>query len=54
MMEWPQILMMLLLSANLGIYLAKHGQERDDFSFPAGAFSLGLTTALLWWGGFWG
>ena len=52
-MQWPQIAYLVLIGANFGCVLAKHGEPRD------GSYNVGITIVsaaiglfLLWKGGF--
>lgn len=50
---WPQGIVLSLLLIHLGIYIAKHGEPRNEKYNVLYAFiSVILNLALLWWGGF--
>lgn len=51
-MGTPQIIMVILLSANWGIHLVKHGEERSPFNVWYETLGAALTIGLLIWGGF--
>ncbi|MBB5985984.1 hypothetical protein [Sphingobium lignivorans] len=53
-MNWPQITAIVLIALSLGIQLAKHGQPREPYSFPAATGAAVIWIVLLGAGGFWG
>lgn len=54
-MKAPQIIMAVLFVMNLTIHLVKHGEPQNkEYNFFTELFSVGLSCALLWWGGFFG
>lgn len=53
-MEWPQIVMMILMGGNIGIALAKDGEPRDgEHSFIVTVIGAAIEAVILWAGGFW-
>lgn len=53
-MEWPQIVMMILMGGNIGIALAKNGEPRDgEHSFIVTLIGAAIEAVILWAGGFW-
>ena len=48
----PQIIFISLAILNLGIFLAKHGDRRENYNFFAQFFDYLILFALLYWGGF--
>lgn len=53
-MRWPQIIIIVLYAASLGIAAAKHGEPRENYSFWTTLFAVIIEALLLYWGGFWG
>ena len=53
-MKAPQIIMVILMSINLGIELINHGKTAPrTYNVVRELVADGLLIALLWWGGFW-
>lgn len=52
-MEWYQIVMIVLLTGDLVIHLVKHGECKTEYNVFVSAFSVVLTSVLLYFGGFW-
>ena len=50
----PQLIFIILASVSVTVHLAKHGQPQSPPSFPMTLMNVGLTTALPWWGRFFG
>ena len=49
----PQIILVGLLAMSTGMYLAKHGEPRDDtYNFWYALLSDAIILGLLYWGGF--
>lgn len=55
LMGWPQVLVIILLTAKVVIHCCWHGRHRPEpFHWPSAmAYSL-MFAALLYWGGFFG
>lgn len=51
-MSSAAIIMIILLSSDISIALAKNGQPRDNYSFGAFLFGHSIVVGLLLWGGF--
>jgi hypothetical protein len=50
---WPQIIWFVIALLNLGVELARHGEERTgEHNFFNSLISFTLTVSLLAWGGF--
>lgn len=52
MKPWPALIVLFLEVLGLVIAVAKHGEPRDNVNALYVLISFVLTTALLWWGGF--
>ena len=53
-MRWPQILMIILLGANLGMNLIKDGEPKEGkYNFAATLLATVIEVAILRAGGFW-
>ena len=57
-MKAPQMIMIVILCLDLGINLAKHGEDRTGasakYNFWTTLIGNILMAAILYWGGFWG
>lgn len=51
-MSIPAIIIIALAFMDLGYYIAKHGQSRGNFYWPAKVVDMGVLLGLLYWGGF--
>jgi hypothetical protein len=51
-MGWPQVTMIALLAMSVGISIAKHGESRPPFSAWAAMINAGISSGLLYAGGF--
>ena len=52
--EWPQWAVAVLMAVNLLFAAHMHGEPRGDYNFLDAAIAVTLTSALLYFGGFWG
>ena len=53
-MSWQQILMIVMFAANLGIYMVKHGEPREDkYNFWIALIGCAIEMYILYSGGFW-
>ena len=53
-MNWQQIVMIVLLSMDLGVYVIKHGERRTgNYSFWTALFADGFIAWVLYSAGFW-
>lgn len=53
-MSWQQILMIVMFAANLGIYMVKHGEPREDkYNFWIALIGGAIEMYILYSGGFW-
>jgi len=50
----PQIIFIVLLSMQLGMAIAKHGEPRLPYHAGWAVANIILVTGLLYWGGFFG
>ena len=51
----PQVILMMILGAGVGVGLIKHGEPRQgNHSFPIAVAAVVIECALLYWGGFFG
>ena len=53
-MRAPQIIMICIQAVGLGVAIARHGQARTAENAWIMLLAVCISTALLWWGGFWG
>jgi len=53
-MGWPQIVIIVLLAMDVGLYLANHGKDKiGKYNFWIALISDGIFATILWLGGFW-
>ena len=53
-MTAPQIIMLLLLGGDIGMYTIMHGKPKTGtWNMFSGITATGIAIAILWWGGFW-
>jgi len=53
-MNGAQIAMCIIYGMNIGIGMVKHGEPKTDkYSFWTSLLSVGISIAILKWGGFW-
>lgn len=51
----PQVILLMILGAGIGVGLIKHGEPRQgNHSFPVAVAAVVIECALLYWGGFFG
>lgn len=48
----PQIIFISLAILELGLFMAKHGDRRENYNFFVKIFDALIMFALLYWGGF--
>jgi len=53
-MHWPQITMIVIMAINGGIFLVKHGNQREPYNFWGYLISAIIMVTILYFGGFWG
>lgn len=54
-MGWPQYTFIGLMALNLGLILGLHGKPRTgNHSFGSAVIGVGITTGVVWAGGFFG
>lgn len=51
-MHWPQVTMIVLIAAGVGIEMVKHGEPQGNHNFWTTAISSVITVSLLIAGGF--
>ena len=49
----PQIIVIVLLSMDVVVNIAKHGEPKSPYNALIGVLDSVIIAALLWWGGFW-
>lgn len=53
-MGWPQIVMLAMMGANIGMNFAMDGKPREGkYSLLSAIFSTAIECAILYAGGFW-
>ena len=53
-MHWPQIVFIVAMSISLYISLICHGEDRGEHNFFYKLIDVAVTSAVLYFGGFWG
>ena len=51
-MNAPQIIVIVIMAMEFGIYLAKNGSSRGEYSAFGKAIDVVIFSTLLYWGGF--
>jgi hypothetical protein len=51
-MGWPECILIGLLSGEVAIHLAKHGEPRGNYNVFLRLFDAALLVGVLYWGGF--
>ena len=53
-MKWPQILMIVILSADMGMALIMHGKKKEgDYNAWTELIGNAIIAVILYFGGFW-
>jgi len=53
-MNGAQVTLLIIWALGFGLTVAKHGQPKGNYSVWESMIAIAISSAILWWGGFWG